>query len=51
MMAIADRVLYLMANRFTFEHIHKRILEPYDYYAFGQVNPTTSPSVSEAKPE
>lgn len=44
MTAIADRVLFLMANRYTFDHIHKRITKPYDYYQFGQV---TRPVLSE----
>jgi len=36
MTAIADRVLDQFSNPYTFPSAHARILEPYDYYAFGQ---------------
>lgn len=36
MAAIADRVVHDMGTPFTFPSTHHRILEPYDYYAFGQ---------------
>ena len=35
--AIADRVTDQFVNPYTFPSLHKRILEPYNYYKFGQV--------------
>ena len=35
--AIADRVTDQFINPYTFPSSHKRILEPYNYYDFGQV--------------
>ena len=35
--AIADRVTDQFVNPYTFPSTHKRILEPYNYYDFGQV--------------
>lgn len=37
MAAIADRVVHEFADPFTFPNQHQRILEPYNYYDFGQV--------------
>ena len=34
--AIADRVLHEFVEPYTFPVVHKRLLQPYDYYAFGQ---------------
>lgn len=36
--AIADRVTDQFINPYTFPSSHKRILEPYNYYDFGQVH-------------
>ena len=36
--AIADRVTDQFINPYTFPSSHKRILEPYNYYDFGQVS-------------
>ena len=38
MAAIADRVTHDMASPYTFPSTHRRLLEPYDYYAFGQAS-------------
>ena len=38
--AIADRVTDQFVNPYTFPSTHKRILEPYNYYDFGQVCPS-----------
>ena len=38
MAAIADRVVHDMGTPYTFPSTHRRILEPYDYYAFGQAS-------------
>lgn len=35
--AIADRVCDQFVNPYTFPSFHQRILEPYNYYDFGQV--------------
>ena len=35
--AIADRVCDQFVNPYTFPSFHQRILEPYNYYQFGQV--------------
>lgn len=35
--AIADRVCDQLVNPYTFPSFHQRILEPYNYYQFGQV--------------
>lgn len=37
MSAIADRVVHEFVEPFTFPSQHQRILEPYNYYEFGQV--------------
>lgn len=37
MSAIADRVVHEFVEPFTFPNRHQRILEPYNYYEFGQV--------------
>ena len=37
MSAIADRVVHEFVEPFTFPNQHRRILEPYNYYEFGQV--------------
>ena len=37
MSAIADRVVHEFVEPFTFPNQHQRILEPYNYYEFGQV--------------
>ena len=34
--AIADRVLHEFVEPYKFPVVHKRLLDPYDYYAFGQ---------------
>ena len=39
--AIADRVTDQFVNPYTFPSSHKRILEPYNYYEFGQVTSAT----------
>lgn len=39
--AIADRVTDQFVNPYTFPSAHKRILEPYNYYEFGQVGQNT----------
>lgn len=36
MAAIADRVVHDMGKPYNFPSTHRRILQPYDYYAFGQ---------------
>lgn len=43
MAAIADRVVHEFVEPFTFPNHHRRILEPYDYYQFGQVNQNSHP--------
>ena len=35
--SIADRVCDQFVNPYTFPSLHQRILEPYNYYNFGQV--------------
>ena len=37
MSAIADRVVHEFVAPYTFPNHHRRILEPYNYYDFGQV--------------
>ena len=37
MSAIADRVVHEFVEPFKFPNHHHRILEPYNYYEFGQV--------------
>jgi len=37
MSAIADRVVHEFVEPFVFPNHHHRILEPYNYYEFGQV--------------
>ena len=39
MSAIADRVVHEFVAPYTFPNHHRRILEPYNYYDFGQVRP------------
>jgi len=43
--AIADRVTDQFINPYTFPSSHNRILEPYNYYDFGQVCMHHYPSV------
>lgn len=38
MAAIADRVVHEFVDPFTFPNQHQRILEPYNYYDFGQAS-------------
>ena len=40
--AIADRVTDQFINPYTFPSSHQRILEPYNYYDFGQVSTITA---------
>ena len=44
--AIADRVTDQFVNPYTFPSTHKRILEPYNYYDFGQVCTSNVPCIS-----
>lgn len=37
MASIADRVMTDLQTPYTFPSLHRRILEPYNYYDFGQV--------------
>lgn len=36
MASVCERVLMQIQRPYTFQSAHKRLLEPYDYYAFGQ---------------
>ena len=40
--SIADRVCDQFVNPYTFPSLHQRILEPYNYYNFGQVGEALS---------
>ena len=37
MASIADRVMTDLQTPYTFPSLHRRILDPYNYYNFGQV--------------